>query len=135
MIWMRSSSRGGRERLPLSAATRKPALIADDTAIARSAVIRRLVSEGVPCVEATSAASASVVDPASLSCALLDLDLGDGNGVDVAVALRGRCPELPIAFFTAGTSSDVMSRATALAPVFGKPDDLDRAIAWVKASA
>ena len=112
---------------------RKIALIADDTAIARAAVTRRLTAEGVTWMEARSAAEARAVDPATLSCALLDLDLGDGNGVDVAVALREKRPDLPLAFFTAGASADVMARATTLAQVFAKPDDLDRAIDWVKA--
>ena len=72
-------------------------------------------------MEARSAAEARAVDPATLSCALLDLDLGDGNGVDVAVALREKRPDLPLAFFTAGASADVMARATTLAQVFAKP--------------
>jgi len=113
----------------------RAALIADDTAIARAAVVRQLAADGVRCIEASSAGAASAIDPTTLSCALLDLDLGDGNGVDVAVALRKGRADLPVAFFTAGTTPTVLARASALAPVFSKPDDLDRAIAWVKACA
>jgi DNA-binding response OmpR family regulator len=119
----------------MSSPPTRAALIADDTAIARAAVVRRLAADGIVCVEASSAGGASAIDPSGLSCALLDLDLGDGNGVDVAVALRKRRSDLPVAFFTAGTSPAVLARASALAPVFSKPDDLDRAIAWVLACA
>ncbi len=113
----------------------KTALIADDTELARTAVVRRLSADGVSCVEASSAAAATAIDPSTICCALLDLDLGDGNGVDVAVALQKRAPGLRVAFFTAGSSPDILARATALAPVFGKPDDLERAVAWVKSCA
>jgi CheY-like chemotaxis protein len=119
----------------LSSPPYKTALIADDTSLARAAIVRRLVVDGIPYVEASSAAAAAAMDPGGLSCALLDLDLGDGNGVDVAVALRRIRPGLPIAFFTAGASATVLARATAMAPVFSKPDDLERAIAWVKTCA
>jgi hypothetical protein len=69
------------------------------------------------------------------ACALLDLDLGDGNGVDVAEFLQIHQPNLPIAFFSGGASPAVMTRARALGPVFRKPDELDEAVAWVLVQA
>ncbi len=98
-------------------------------------MVRRLGALGIACVEATSATKASAVDPIALSCALLDLDLGDGNGVDVAVALRARAPRLPLAFFTAGATSELRARAAAMAPVFEKPDELEAALAWIAAQS
>jgi CheY-like chemotaxis protein len=65
------------------------------------------------------------------ACALLDLDLGDGDGVDVAEVLRIHQPDLPVAFFSGGASAAVIERALALGPIFRKPDDLTDALEWV----
>jgi len=112
-----------------------PALIADDTATARTAVVRALRRRGVSYVEAGTASAAKAVDAFSIACALLDLDLGDGTGVEVARSLLAARPELPVAFFSAGAAQDVLTEARALGPVFRKPDDLVRAIAWVTGHA
>jgi DNA-binding NarL/FixJ family response regulator len=64
--------------------------------------------------------------------ALLDLDLGDGDGDDVARALHARRPDLPVAFFSASTSAELVDRARAIGPVFAKPGELDAAVAWVR---
>jgi len=108
-----------------------PALVADDAAVARTAVVRALKGRGASCVEASSAATAKGIDPGAIACALLDLDLGDGTGVDVARTLLSRRSDLPIAFFSAGAPNDVLEQAKALARVFHKPDELDDALAWV----
>ena len=111
------------------------ALVADDTMVARVAIVRRLRASGVACTEAGSAAEASAVNPSSLTCALLDLDLGDGTGVDVANALRVKKPTLPVAFFSAGAPVDLLTRARAMGPVFAKPQEADQAVAWVLSHA
>jgi CheY-like chemotaxis protein len=111
--------------------TPRPALVADDTAVARAAVVRALKARGTPYVEASSAAAAKGVDPQTIACALLDLDLGDGTGVEVAAALLAARPDLPIAFFSAGAANDVVDAARALGQVFKKPEDLGAAVAWV----
>lgn len=77
-----------------------------------------------------SAADSRSVVIRSFACALLDLDLGDGDGVDVAELLRVHQPTLPVAFFSGGAAPDVLARALALGPVFSKPDELDQAVAW-----
>ena len=87
---------------------------------------------GLDVVEHDSAASASSVDPSTIACALLDLDLGDGYGTDVAASLRKNKKSLPIAFFTSTRSGDAVERAATFGPVFAKPDDLDAAVAWVQ---
>jgi CheY-like chemotaxis protein len=110
-------------------------LVADDSAVVRLAVSRRLRAEGLEVVEHDSAVSASGVDPNDLACALLDLDLGDGSGTDVAARLRGDRASLPIAFFSSETARDVIERAAAFGPVFAKPADLDRAVDWARANA
>jgi CheY-like chemotaxis protein len=107
-------------------------LVADDSAVARLAIVRRLQAEGIAVVERDSAAGARAVDPATVTCALLDLDLGDGDGAEVALALQARSPAMPIAFFSAHAAPDVLERAQAIGPVFQKPGELDEAITWVR---
>ena len=63
-------------------------LIADDSAVARVSVARRVRAEGIEVEEQDSAKSACSVDAADLACALLDLELGDGFGTEVAERLR-----------------------------------------------
>jgi CheY-like chemotaxis protein len=112
-----------------------PVLIADDAVTARTAVVRALRGRGVPCLEAGTAAAAKAVDTSSISCALLDLDLGDGTGVEVARALLAAHPDLPVAFFSAGGAQDILAEARAIGPFFHKPEDIERAIAWVAGHA
>lgn len=107
-------------------------LIADDSAVARVAVARRVRAAGLEVVEHDSVASASTVDARTLACALLDFDLGDGFGTEVAARLRKEQGELPIAFFTSSRTSDVLERASAFGPVFAKPDELEAAINWIE---
>ncbi len=106
-------------------------LIADDSAVARATVARRVRAAGFEVVEHDSVASASTVDASTITCALLDFELGDGFGVDVAARLRLEESGLPIAFFTSSGPSDVAERTSPYGPVFTKPDELDAAIEWV----
>jgi CheY-like chemotaxis protein len=111
-------------------------LVADDSPVARAAVSRRLRGSGREVVEADSAHAASGIDGTTLGCALLDLDLGDGWGPDVADALRTAHAGLPVAFFTsAADETAALVRARTLGPVFSKPSDLERAVAWVLAAS
>ncbi len=109
----------------------KRVLIADDSAVARQTLARRVRAAGFEVVEHDSCATASTVDGATIACALLDCDLGDGDGIAVAARLRAAKESLPIAFFTA-SKDDVTDRASAFGPVFEKPHDLERAIDWVE---
>ena len=107
-------------------------LIADDSPVARIALVRRVRAAGFEVVERDSCASASAVDASTIACAVLDFDLGDGFGVDVAARLRAGEATLPIAFFTSANDDDVTRRAAAFGPVFAKPDELDAAIDWIQ---
>lgn len=107
-------------------------LIADDSPVARVSVARRVRAEGIEVEERDSAAGASAVDTADLACALLDLELGDGFGTDVAARLRQSQSGLPIAFFTSTRTPEVLALARAFGPVFEKPDGLEQAIDWVR---
>lgn len=105
-------------------------LLADDSPVARYALLRELRKAGIEPACVGSVAEALAIDGTGLSCALLDLDLGDDKGTVVAAHLRRGRPDVPIAFFT---SSRETVEAEAFGPVFTKPDELDRAIDWVRA--
>jgi CheY-like chemotaxis protein len=111
---------------------RRLVLIADDSAVARVSVARRVRAAGIDVLEEESAAGASAVDATGLSCALLDLELGDGDGTEVAERLRARQGALPIAFFTSTRTPEILARASTFGPVFAKPDQLDDAVDWIQ---
>ena len=102
-------------------------LVADDSAVVRLTVARRVRAEGHDVVEADSVRAALAVDTSTVDCALLDLDLGDGLGTEVAEKLGA----VPFAFFTSEKSGEALDRAKKLGAVFSKPDQLDDAIAWL----
>jgi CheY-like chemotaxis protein len=116
----------------------KPALavlVVDDSPVARLAVARRLRSEGFEVIEQASAATPKAAVIARAACALLDLDLGDADGRDLARSLVAQRAELPIAFFSASASPELLASARTLGPVFAKPAELEAAVAWVRKSA
>jgi CheY-like chemotaxis protein len=97
----------------------------------RRALARRLASEGFVVCEASSAADVRDSDPSLLACAVIDLELPDGDGPDLAATLRNARGSLPLAFFTASTAAQLRERARAYGPVFDKPN-LDAVVAWAK---
>jgi CheY-like chemotaxis protein len=107
-------------------------LVADDSPVARHLLGSKLRAEGLDVVEATNAKDAAAVDPSSIDAALLDLDLGDGDGVTVAEALRAKRSDLPLAFFSSETNGPIFFRASALSIVFSKDRATD-AVAWALA--
>ncbi len=106
-------------------------LLVDDSPLARRVLARRLAAEGFSVREAPSAAAAREADGATLACAVLDLELADGDGAELAGALLARRASLPIAFFTAGAEPGVLDRARSRGPVFDKPD-VAAVVAWAK---
>lgn len=110
-------------------------LIADDSAVVRRTLVGRVESAGFEVVEHASCAGASTVDAHTLSCALLDFDLGDGFGDDVAGQLRSQRPSLPIAFFTSTADEATAARIGAHGPLFAKPEELESALAWITKNA
>jgi CheY-like chemotaxis protein len=109
-------------------------LLVDDSPVARRAVARRLEAEGFDVREESSATCAHHADAGALSCAIIDLELADGDGSQLAAALRGKRASLPVAFFTAGAPPPLLERARAHGPVFKKPD-VDAIVAWAKRTA
>jgi CheY-like chemotaxis protein len=106
-------------------------LLVDDSAVARRVLARRLEGDGFQVSEASSMAAARKVDVASLGCAIIDLELPDGDGTDLARVLLEKRSALPVAFFTMGTAPSLIEGARARGPVFLKPDT-SPVVAWVK---
>ncbi|MEO7110896.1 MAG: response regulator [Polyangiaceae bacterium] len=104
-------------------------LIADDSPVALHLLGKSLRASGLTVIETTCAHDASVIDPFTIDAALLDLDLGDGDGATVAETLRAKRADLPVAFFSSETKGPIFSRATALATVYSK-ENADAAVAW-----
>jgi DNA-binding response OmpR family regulator len=106
-------------------------LLVDDSAVARHAIARRLTAEGFQVREAGSAAEARAVPLDGLAGAIIDVELLDGDGPSLAAELRGAQPSLPIAFFTAGASQELVARSQTFGPVLQKPA-LDPLVAWAR---
>jgi len=107
-------------------------LIADDSPVARCALARQLRTAGFEVVEQATARPPEPETVARVAGALLDLDFDGGDGSDLAGALRAQRSALPIAFFSATVSEEVLARARPFGPVFAKPHELQQAIAWVR---
>jgi DNA-binding response OmpR family regulator len=106
-------------------------LLVDDSPLVRRVLTKRLVAEGFDVRAEPTAAAARAVDLTTLSCAIVDIELPDGSGSDLAGELLQRRASLPVAFFTAGASAAVMERARGHGPVFAKPD-VEALILWVR---
>lgn len=109
-------------------------LLVDDSALVRRMVRARLHGAGdqaLSIVEAASVQEAGDVGGRDCDAALLDLELGDGTGVDVARAVLRGAPRCRIAFFTTAFAGPLAEEARALGPVFAKPHELTSAVAWL----
>src|SRR4051794_10381211 len=95
-------------------------LFVDDSAVARATAERKLGELGIDVIALGSSREAAEVDATRFSAALLDIDLGDGLGTEVAQRLRVEAPRLPIAFLTASGTSSIVDLAQSLGPVFSK---------------
>src|SRR5690348_16868724 len=102
------------------AAPRGVVLVVDDSRVARAAVAARLAEVGLDVCDAAGCADGSSIDLDRVNAAILDLELGDGTGVDLARTFRSTHAELPIAFLTSAPSSRLALEARTLGPVFEK---------------
>jgi CheY-like chemotaxis protein len=132
-----SGPASGPPSSPASGRVARYVLLADDSPVARLAIARRLRAEGFRVVEGgtVNEAIARAESAPGVACALLDLDLGDGDGRRVAERLRVERGDLPIAFFSDVDSDDAAESARTMGPVFAKPHELDAAVTWVKRHA
>ncbi len=106
-------------------------LFVDDSPVARAATKKRIVEQGIDVAVCSSVAEARAVDPKSLAAALLDLEVGEERGTDLADALRSSSPTLPIAFLTATLDGPLYHAARTFGPVFDKASEIDDAIGWL----
>jgi CheY-like chemotaxis protein len=109
-------------------------LFVDDSPLARAATSRLLGERGVRVLALGSRGEALGVDALSFRAALLDLELPDGLGTEVAAQLRDDAPAIPIAFLTGGGPPSIVDAARLLGPVFSKTADIEAAVAWVVAA-
>lgn len=112
-----------------------PILFVDDSAVVRIALKHRLLARGLEVVVLASVAEAAAVQGSAFAAALLDIELGDGFGPDLAQLLRKSAPELPIAFLTAGGAVEILAEAARLGPVFSKTSEVDDAVRWIAEAA
>jgi len=119
-----------------------PILLVDDSVLVRVATTRRLAERGLRVTALGSSREASIIDATRFAAALLDIDLGDGFGPDVAAYLRVAAPGLPIAFLTArdggappdrGGPDILLDAARAFGPIFCKVAGVEDAIGWLLA--
>jgi CheY-like chemotaxis protein len=107
-------------------------LLVDDSPLARHTVARRLQAEGFDVRAEGTVAAARAVDAATVACAVIDIDLPDGSGVDLAAEILASHAALPVAFFTAST--DELDLAATHGPVFRKPD-VEALVAWARSAS
>jgi DNA-binding NarL/FixJ family response regulator len=105
-------------------------LLVDDSPLVLRVLTERLVADGFDVRAEPTAAAARAVDLSALACAIIDIELPDGDGADLAGELLGRRPSLPVSFFTSGASDAVMTHARRHGPVFKKPD-VEPLMAWI----
>jgi DNA-binding response OmpR family regulator len=106
-------------------------LLVDDSPVVRHVLAQRLRASGFDVRTESSADGARAVNPATLTCAVIDIELADGSGSDLAGELLKRRATLPIAFFTSVASPAVLERTRVHGPVFTKPA-VEPLIAWIE---
>jgi DNA-binding response OmpR family regulator len=109
-------------------------LLVDDSPVALHALAERMGAAGFETRCASTATGGRLADVEGVACAVIDIDLPDGNGIDVATALRERRPTLPVAFFTSGAAPSLLEGAREHGPVFVKPD-IAAVLAWAEGAA
>ena len=110
-------------------------LFVDDSEVARAAATKLLRALGADVTAVGSSREAAAVDASGFAAALLDIELGDGLGTELARALRAKLPALPIAFLTASAPTDALDEAERFGPVFSKADEVERAVQWIALAA
>lgn len=100
-------------------------LLVDDSKLARivaSKAIAALQPEWLR-VEASSAAEAlRVVGEQKIDVAILDFNMPDKDGLELASELRASYPEMPIAVITANVQDEIIAKVRSLNATFvGKP--------------
>jgi CheY-like chemotaxis protein len=96
-------------------------LVVDDSKLARIVVgkaITALQPEWSRCEAGSAAEALSVMEGRSVDVVVLDYNMPDRNGLDLAEELRGRFPDMPIALATANVQDEIIARARAAKVAF-----------------
>jgi CheY-like chemotaxis protein len=97
------------------------ALIVDDSKLARI-VSGKALAELQPewqRIEASNAADATaIIDAQSIDLVLIDFNMPDKDGLELAAELRERFPTMPIAIITANVQDEVIARSRAINATF-----------------
>ena len=104
-------------------------VVEDDVTVAR-ALSRTLARAGFSVASARSCSAASAL-PQTFDSAILDLDLPDGNGVDLACALLNSGKVSSVLFFTSCIDSALLARARCIGSVVMKPLGTSPILAWL----
>jgi len=104
-------------------------VVEDDVTVAR-ALSRTLARAGFSVASARSCSAARALAQ-TFDFAILDLDLPDGNGVDLARTLMANGKVPSVLFFTSSTDRALVARARALGSVVMKPLGTSPILAWL----
>lgn len=110
-------------------------LVLDDSQIVLAAARKTLSDHGWEVLARSNADEVGLVDIGSLNAAILDVEVGDASGIDVAKRLRAARPSLPLAFLTATSDARMRERAKTLGIVFDKSEGLAPVEEWIDAVA
>jgi CheY-like chemotaxis protein len=101
-------------------------IVEDDPVVARS-IARRLLREGYTVSLAQTCRAARAAGP-GFQVAILDLDLPDGSGADLADELFRLGTVRGVVFYTGSLDGSQRARASLFGPVIDKASDLDEVI-------
>ena len=93
-------------------------LVVEDEPTVRRAIARAFTAAGWEVTQASSvqqALSLASTGGLPLDCAVLDLELPDGSGLDLAERLRARDSGIQLVFFSGTDDPELLSAASALA--------------------
>ena len=97
------------------------ALIVDDSKLARIVVAKALakLQPGWDKVEAGSAAQAlEIVEGQKIDLALIDFNMTEKDGLELAAELHALHPDLPMAIITANIQDEIIARAREIGATF-----------------
>jgi CheY-like chemotaxis protein len=114
-------------------------LIVDDSKLARIVAGKALAALRPEWekIEASSSAEAlKIVGERPVDVALIDFNMPETDGLQLAAALRSRCPEMPIAIITANVQDEIIARVREIGATFvTKPLSADGLAAFLSGTA